>query len=1029
MTTVARDIPAEEIRAVVDFAALSGHFDPGAALGAAPTSTTDRDRTVDLAAHLARVCDTRPGEGRGSWVIRGPERRWALERLAERTGIPAAVTWRRGAGAVDAETADLLDALEGRGDLAHDAVRARIVAGGPRRDLERIVVALDRSGPLAPAWLLLDAARAVLVRLDATDRNEILAAADFVDRDAERSQIVEWLHQPFPEPPVRALFVSGTAGMGKSTLLEEVIRSARASMRPWVVVRLDFDRGGLEVQDLTALTVELARQVAADLTGEPHALREARLRAAGAPVSDPLPAVKGELRERIPMGLLRVTAELVRTEARPVLLVLDTLEALRSRGETHPARLFDWIDQLLAAGLGPLAVLAAGRGDALGTVPGRVGRRIDLGGLDDVSADRLLAHLGVPAQGRPAARSLAQGNPLVLRLAATVVREAGTQALARARHRKGGVAAAFLYRMLLSRIADEPLRRLAHPGLVVRRINADVIAEVLAPHLGLGRIGAARAEELLAELSREHWLVEPDPVAPGFVRHRADTRRDLVQLLYDTRPARAATVDRAAAAWFAARPEPWAAVEAAYHRLQLMRRDTRAPYLDPAVLQRLGPETLAELPQVARDLVHRSRGERSVLVRGAAPGAGGPPVPGAAAELAATVERGDWLEGSSIYDRALRGRLFDARSPEADAALAFLWRSGQWSEARRLLAERDRASGDDGDLARLHPHLAAPRWEMRAEFSFDALVHRLTRDPRQAVALADVVRRGLPSELSEGALGFALWRAGSAPRNPPWRGFDAVGAAWATWLPSGTGQRGAGAGAARERLDRAGSPATTSGDPAGEALLLAALTPYAAPVVTLDRVRSAPTLERHAAAVARRLAGPGGLPVTDHPASPPGAPGPSGAIDGLSVSGLLAEWAGAAAFLLADPDLVLLARSAERWRRTMAGRWSYGAALPSARRGWSRPLDVILADRVAALESVAGPGTAAHEHLAAWSGDDRADPTPVITEIGHRRGGALTAGRAVADRGAPHAAAALLEHRMPAAFVPPLAVLLARGEI
>jgi len=225
----------------------------------------------------------------------------------------------------------------------------------------------------------------------------------------------------------------------------------------------------------------------------------------------------------------------------------------------------------------------------------------------------MLTRLEVPPTAFDAINELADGNPLVLRLAARVAKEAGPQALTGAEGRRE-VAAAYLYRFLLSRIGDPKLRGLAEPGLVVRRINADVIAEVLAPALKL-RLQPGEAVTLFDVLATHHWLVEPDPT-PGWVRHRSDIRTVLLRLLYEGRRKRTATrIDRAAAKWFARRIEPFAPTEAAYHELQAMRGGGGPPGLDPEVLRGLDKETIAELPREAQDLIRTARGERTSKFR------------------------------------------------------------------------------------------------------------------------------------------------------------------------------------------------------------------------------------------------------------------------------------------------------------------------------------------------------------------------------------------------------------------------------
>src|SRR5206468_8248704 len=102
-------------------------------------------------------------------------------------------------------------------------------------------------------------------------------------------------------------------------------------------------------------------------------------------------------------------------------------------------------------------------------------------------------------------------------------------------------------------------------------------------------------------------------------------------------------------------------------------------------------------------------------------------------------------------------RLFDARSPEADAVLAFLWRSGQWAQAQRLLAERDRLGGDAADVA-----------ELRAELSSGEFV-RTPTGRASAVTAA-----------------FALWSSAPDDAEPA---LDAAAERLAARVPAGTVDR------------------------------------------------------------------------------------------------------------------------------------------------------------------------------------------------------------------------------------------------
>jgi hypothetical protein len=235
-------------------------------------------------------------------------------------------------------------------------------------------------------------------------------------------------------------------------------------------------------------------------------------------------------------------------------------------------------------------------------------------------------------------------------------------------------------------------------------------------------------------------------------------------------------------------------------------------------------------------------------------------------------------------------------------------------------------------------------------------------------------------------------------------------AAFAVWLPQlNIGDAEPAMSAARDRLARRVlQPPSSAGD-IDPARLLAVLAPHAGLATTLSRIREDGNISQHADAVDRRLAELGGLLPGDSE-SWHLAPEPSDPIDSLTALGLFAEWAGAAAFALRDPDLALLARCAERWRRTTAGHWSYDR----------------LAARVEALQAATDPVEASHEQLAAWSGDRYSYAWPLLDEIRYRLPGALKAAGAVAPD-IPQAASILARKHVPSAFVPPLAVLLVRG--
>ena len=204
------------------FAALSGPFDPVEAF--APRAERKSGDVAVVASQLAAMCDTHPQGAEGKWLMRTSERRDILKMLRDDNALDDYIAARR--GAADAETEDLLDAILGNGLFAPADIEQAVASLESRGLIERIVVAVDRAGEIAPAYPLLQRARSALGLLDRRDRWEKLKAHGVYGRDDQRRVIDKWLKRPIVKAPVRALFVSGLPGIGKSLLLDNSVRAA-----------------------------------------------------------------------------------------------------------------------------------------------------------------------------------------------------------------------------------------------------------------------------------------------------------------------------------------------------------------------------------------------------------------------------------------------------------------------------------------------------------------------------------------------------------------------------------------------------------------------------------------------------------------------------------------------------------------------------------------------------------------------------------------------------------------------------------
>lgn len=928
----------DAIQRALVYAALSGPFDPKQALKEI-SAQGDLRRMLTAANRLSNVCDTRPADVEGLWLMRTPARHSLLKGLSEQDRDNA-VAARREAGAVDEQTLDILGLLQDRAPLDSKQVQAIIEGQGDKGKLERLIVALDRVGPLAPAGLL-QRARFALANVSRAAKFHRISQRDFFGREEELQKIEKWLSNRGSSGPATCLYLSGAPGVGKSSLLAEAVGRYYSSHNP-VILRLDFDRAGLDVLDQTGLTMEATRQIAEQLGNQ--GLVEERLRAGRA---DGQSKDRSTLRQRFPERLGKYLGNAVSSSGRPVLVILDTLEVLRGRGESHPGALFRWLDSLKESGVRPMHVLGAGRGNALDVLRNIPPRLIDrsssadparyqevvVTGLHWEAATGLLTRLGVPVRMHDQLYSMSEGNPLRLRLAAAIANQVGGWEQLAGKKGQNEFSGAFLYRLLLSRIEDPELARLAHPGLIVRRISAELIMDVLAPTLGLKNVDLPKARDLLQRLASHHWLVEEDVGAPGFLKHRSDMRTLLLPMLYASAPKQSARIDTRAVRWFAALPADWAQVEAVYHQLQLTRAGGPIPSLALNIASQIDAEMLAELPRKAADLVLSTRGDRSSLFREARPyGAAQLDSDVVIREVLTLLERRDWLEGAQFAKNILGDGGLDPRSLAADAIRALLWRCGQWARARDLLAERDLFADSDQDLEKLPPPIALARLEMRAELDPEGL-RRTLRTGRLPLTWVDRASLAAKDEIArQGSLAYILNESNADHfSSDPLELGDVVSTTRNFWtgperdsdLVERVRQR------AIERMRQAGLPVGYD-VPFGRAV--AVLTPYNSVLEVLALASSSrPGLSKLAGSASLSASRRWGQMFREPWHSLDRSFTGEG-IQLLTDLGVVAEWAEMVAFVRSDDNWRLVSRCAERWRRTVAGDWAFGR-----RRGdWRR---------------------------------------------------------------------------------------------
>jgi hypothetical protein len=444
------------------------------------------------------------------------------------------------------------------------------------------------------------------------------------------------------------LVVFGPGGIGKSTLVARFLLD-HVSGRPEVdfpFTYVDFERATVSIHEPMTMVEEMARQLAVQYprhagiftalsarfrdaarrhsddqaeTDEWQAIATTRTLGRGVHYHLHVSARDEDARAAAELGMaIRIATGSTPEDDLPFLIVLDSFEEAQYRASPVLDRLWAMLNAL--TGIYPeTRVVVAGRAPVahpnvdVDDIP-----TIELGELDRDAAVSFLSARGI---AEPVAGAIVErigGSPLSLHLAANVAIRMGVagdssdwiRTVPERRRRLLGTVddmliQGVLYDRLLKHIANDDVRRLAHPGLVLRRITPEIIRDVLAPHCGVSVPNLDKARELFAEMARELDLV--DLVASEVLQHRPDVRRVMLRLLEKDKTSMSRAVEQSAVDYYAASDDPMDRAEEIYHRLRLAD-DLRAVKLRwiPAAVLYLGTAE-AELPPRSARLLARLR--------------------------------------------------------------------------------------------------------------------------------------------------------------------------------------------------------------------------------------------------------------------------------------------------------------------------------------------------------------------------------------------------------------------------------------
>ena len=387
------------------------------------------------------------------------------------------------------------------------------------------------------------------------------------------------------KPPI---VIYGIGGIGKSTLVARFIWEHATlpdtERFPWVYI--DFDRPGLLAEEPLTLLIEAVRQLGIQYPDarvycdrfrtsiQQEMAQHARLiRSVTMNPGRDNEVIATLSRPQDWERFLKNFASLLKNlkvETAPFLLVLDTFEEVQYRSSVTVLELYKFL-QVFQSHVPRLRTVLVGRAPLTGFTDYPT-QEVKLEDFDPAAAQGFLEAHGLPPTVAKNLSAQVSGNPLSLKLVAEVWRRERTNAdnlidlqIRRVRQEEIEIQG-ILFTRILSHIHDDDVRKLAHPGLVLRRVTPDLIREVLAGPCGIVLNHADDAKRLFDEMKREVALVT---LENGVIHHRSDVRRIMIRLLRAKEPEKVRRIEENAVAYYEKFNDPEARAEEIYHRLSL----------------------------------------------------------------------------------------------------------------------------------------------------------------------------------------------------------------------------------------------------------------------------------------------------------------------------------------------------------------------------------------------------------------------------------------------------------------------------
>src|SRR5436190_2946302 len=453
--------------------------------------------------------------------------------------------------------------------------------------------------------------------------NDLANLSDYVDwrpKSTVTKSIKGWFREIVNWHDKPPLMITGIGGAGKSTLVAKFIldQLEHNSQKKLPFVYFDFDKPGLSVSNPLELAIDALQQLSVQFPASSRIFNEIRdqlqkeiLELESANQFSYATISRGSDRQVYYEQYTEIYAEQISVVDRPVLVIFDSFEELQYRANASEINaLFSFIREIseIIPRLRPVFI---GRAEV--TYGNTRFEPIKLDGFDPVSAIAFLEAKGVanPQLGEAIFKKVG-GNPLNLILMAELVKREKIIDPAQVEEITEKMDKTLLQELLVKRnlehIHDADTARIAVPGILVRRINPDIIMEVLAKPCGFNNMNEQQAGQIFTELNKESFLIQATSDGISF---RQDLRLALYELIINSKEYKGREIHDNAVRYYSQKTDPQSKAETLYHCLMRGDNPESVDYLYDDTVRPYIENSLPELPDNAYLYLSRKMGIRA----------------------------------------------------------------------------------------------------------------------------------------------------------------------------------------------------------------------------------------------------------------------------------------------------------------------------------------------------------------------------------------------------------------------------------